>query len=67
MITTEYNSENGLSALVKWYQSSYQPEPSSNISNDRLALYGNCHYSITIHNETSQETVVITLVSLKHH
>ncbi|VDN92053.1 unnamed protein product [Brugia pahangi] len=61
MIATQYNNEDGLCALVKWYHSPYQLELSPNILDDRLALFGNCHYSITILNETSQETVLFTL------
>uniref|UniRef100_A0A1I7VF97 REJ domain-containing protein n=1 Tax=Loa loa TaxID=7209 RepID=A0A1I7VF97_LOALO len=61
MITTQYNNEDGLCALIKWYHSPYQREPSSDISDDRRAMFGNCHYSITILNETSRETVLFTL------
>lgn len=64
MITTQYDNENGLCALIKWYDSPYQRVPSPDISDDRVALFGTCHYSITILNETTEETVLITLVSL---
>ncbi|KAL3990580.1 hypothetical protein ACH3XW_32355 [Acanthocheilonema viteae] len=61
MISTQYNNENGLCALVKWYHSPYQRESSSGILDDSISLFGSCHYSITILNETSQETVLFTL------
>ncbi|CAG9533688.1 unnamed protein product [Cercopithifilaria johnstoni] len=61
IITTQYNNMDGLCALVKWYHSPYQRESSTDISNDSHTLFGNCHYSITIYNETSQETVLFTL------
>ncbi|KAM3727892.1 Cell adhesion molecule Dscam2 [Dirofilaria immitis] len=61
IITTQYNNVDGLCALVKWYHSPYQRELSTDILDDSLALYGSCHYNITIFNETSQETVLFTL------
>uniref|UniRef100_A0A0R3RYP7 Fibronectin type-III domain-containing protein n=1 Tax=Elaeophora elaphi TaxID=1147741 RepID=A0A0R3RYP7_9BILA len=61
MITTQYNNEDGLSALVNWYHSPYQQKPPPDISDDRLMSFGNCHYSITVLNETSRETLLFTL------
>lgn len=64
IITTQYNNDDGLCALVKWYHSPYQRELSPDISDD---TFGSCHYSITVLNETSQQTVLFTLVSLKFY
>ncbi|VDM96618.1 unnamed protein product, partial [Onchocerca ochengi] len=67
IVTTQYNKKDGLCALVKWNHSPYQlelpyqHELSLDVSDNRLALYGSCHYNITILNETSQETILFTL------
>ncbi|VDK84171.1 unnamed protein product [Litomosoides sigmodontis] len=58
VITTQYNNDDGLCALVKWYHSSYQRELPPDISDD---TFGSCHYSITVINKTSQQTVLFTL------
>lgn len=66
IIKTQYSSENGLCALVKWYQLPYQQEGSPGNPYDRPGLFGGCHYRITLSNETSHETIALTLVSLKN-
>lgn len=64
LITTHYNSDDGLCALINWYHSSHQRHSSPNIPDvpdERPDLFNNCHYSITVSNNTFQQTTLFTM------